>query len=385
MAESKNPVRGIRGYRLFTLFGFEVKLDLSWLLLALLISWSLGAGLFPVEYPDLSNVTYAWMGVACAVGVFFSIVFHEFSHSFVARFFGMPIKGITLFIFGGVAEMEEEPPSPKSEFLMAVAGPLASFLLAFILYQAEALAVARDWPLAVIGVANTLAYINVVVAIFNLVPAFPLDGGRMFRAALWHWQKDMRKATYISSQVGKGFGLILILLGVLAVIQGNFIAGMWWFLIGLFLRGAAAASYRQLLLQEVLKDQPVRNFMNRDPVTVSPSISVKDWLDDYVYRHHFKLFPVVEDGRLLGAIAVNKLKNVPKEDWARTRVRDLVDPVTNDNAVSADTETTKLLSTLFRPDTPSRFMVVEGERLVGMISLKDLMELISLKLEIETS
>jgi hypothetical protein len=167
MAREENTITGIRRFRLFSLFGFEVKLDLTWLLLAFLIAWSLGAGVFPTEYPDLPKRVYAWMGIACALGVFFSIVFHEFSHSLVARQFGMPIKGITLFIFGGVAEMEKEPPSPKSEFLMAVAGPISSFLLAFIFSRLEALALAQDWPVSIVGVANTLAYINLVVAIFN--------------------------------------------------------------------------------------------------------------------------------------------------------------------------------------------------------------------------
>jgi Zn-dependent protease len=384
MAHDEKRIKGLGRYRLFSLFGFEVKLDLSWLLLALLISWSLGAGVFPTEYPELPKQVYAWMGIACAVGVFFSIVFHEFAHSFIARLFGMPIKGITLFIFGGVAEMEREPPSPRSEFLMAVAGPVASFVLAFVFSQVENLAVARAWPIPVVGVSSTLAYINVVVAIFNLVPAFPLDGGRMFRAALWYWKNDMRAATYISSRMGRGFGLVLMFLGGIAFIQGNLIGGMWWFLIGMFLRGAAAASYQQLLLQEVLKDQPIRKFMNSDPVTVPPSISVQEWIEDYVYRHHFKLFPVVEDSRLLGCVSIDNIKQLPREDWEKKKVRDLMEPVSSVNTVSADTETTKLLSTMVQPNTPSRFMVVEASRLVGMISLKDLMELIALKLEIES-
>ena len=204
MAGEKKGLTGFRQFRLFTLFGFEVRLDLSWLLLALLISWSLGAGMFPADYPGLPPRTYAWMGVAGALGVFFSIVFHEFSHSMVARHYGMPIKGITLFIFGGVAEMEEEPPGPKSEFLMAVAGPLASFLLAFIFTRIEAIALLRGWPTPIVGVSSALAYINTVVAIFNLVPAFPLDGGRMLRAALWYFKKDMHAATRIASQMGSG-------------------------------------------------------------------------------------------------------------------------------------------------------------------------------------
>jgi Zn-dependent protease/CBS domain-containing protein len=370
-------------YRLFSLFGFQVKIDLSWLLLALLISWSLAAGLFPTQYPDLPRKAYAWMGIACAVGVFFSIVFHEFSHSLVARRFGIPIKGITLFIFGGVAEMEREPPSPKSEFLMAIAGPLASFLLAFIFSRLEAMAVAGAWSTPVIGVFDTLAYINMVVAVFNLVPAFPLDGGRMLRAVLWHWKKRLRVATHISSRLGKGFGLVLMLLGVFAFAQGNFIGGMWWFLIGIFLRGAASASYQQLLMHEVLHDQPVRRFMKSDPVAVPPSITIQEWVDDYVYRHHFKMFPVVESSNLLGCINIQSIKQVPRDEWGLKTVRELMEPCSKINTISADTDTAKLLQAMVGPGKVSRYMVVDDGRLVGMISLKDLLELIALKLEIE--
>ncbi len=376
--------RRLGQYRLFSLSGFEVKLDLSWLLLALLITWSLGAGIFPEEYPDLPRRVYAWMGIACAIGVFFSIVFHEFSHSLVARQFGLPIKGITLFIFGGVAEMEGEPPSSRSEFLMAAAGPLASFLLAFLFTQMEALAVASQWPVSFVGVFDKLAYINLVVAIFNLVPAFPLDGGRMLRAVLWKWKNNMRVATRISSQIGSAFGLALMLLGGISFLQGNFIGGMWWFLIGLFLRGAASASYQQLLLKEVLRERPVRDFMRRNPVTVPPSVTVQEWIEDYVYQHHFKMFPVVDNTELLGCVSINRIKQIPKAEWRDKTVGEVMDPVSDSNTVPADTETTRLLSTMIRPDTESRFMVVENGQLVGMISLKDLQELIALKLEIES-
>ena len=318
-----------------------------------------------------------------AIGVFFSIVFHEFSHSFVARQFGLPIKGITLFIFGGVAEMEREPPSPKSEFLMAAAGPLASFLLAFLLFEIESLAVARNWPVSFVGVLEKLAYINVVVAIFNLVPAFPLDGGRMLRALLWHLKGNMRIATQISSRIGAGFGLALILLGGLSFIQGNFIGGMWWVLIGIFLRSAALGSYQQLLLQDVLRNRPVRDFMQKNPVTVPPSIPIQTWVDDYVYQHHFKMFPVVEDSRLVGCVNIESIKKIPRPDWSGKTIRDIMEPVSSENTVAADAETMKLLSTMVRPTSKSRFMVVENDELVGMISMKDLLELIALKLEIE--
>ena len=375
--------KGISGYRLFRIFGFEVKLNITWLLLALLITWTLGAGLFPRDYPGLSSATYWWMGLAGAIGILFSIVFHELSHSLVARRFGLPIRGITLFIFGGVAEMEEEPVSPKVEFLMAVAGPLASFLLAFLVMQFRDLGLALEWPTPVIGVSQYLVWVNIIVAIFNLVPAFPLDGGRMLRAALWHWLQDLRKATRIASAIGSGFGIFLMVLGVLSFIQGAFIGGMWWFLIGAFVRIAARNGYQQLLVQEMLSDKPVRQFMNTDPITVPPDMSIARLLEDYVYHHHFKMFPVLDGETLLGCIDVRDIKALSREEREHKRVRDLLTPCSPANTVSPDTSAAQLTADMSRPDANSRYMVVENDRLVGMISLKDLREFIALKLELD--
>jgi Zn-dependent protease/predicted transcriptional regulator len=383
MANGKKGITGFRQIRLFSLFGFEVKLDLSWLLLGLLISWSLGAGLFPAEYPGLSNQAYTWMGIAGAVGVFFSIVFHEFSHSMVARQYGMPIRGITLFIFGGVAEMEEEPPSPKSEFLMAIAGPLASFLLAFVFSRIEAIGLLREWPTPLIGVSSALAYINMVVAVFNLVPAFPLDGGRMLRAALWHWRKDVHAATRIASQMGNGFGVALMVLGVIAFLQGNIIGGMWWFLIGIFLRGTAKASYQRLVLHDMLHHHPISEFMRRDPMTVSSTISIREFVEDHVYRHHFKMFPVVDNSELVGCVTIDSVHNIPREEWDSRTVREIMVPRSAANTIPASMETEKLLTDMVRPDRPARYMVVDGQELVGVISLKDVLELVALKMQIE--
>lgn len=371
-----------RGYHLFDLFGFEVKLDLSWLLLALLISWSLGAGWFPATYPGLSSYVYAWMGIVVAIGVFFSIVFHEFSHSIVARRFGMPIRGITLFIFGGVAEMEQEPESPRAEFLMAVAGPISSFLLALVLWLLEAVALAWALPSAVIGVLATLVTINLMVAIFNLVPAFPLDGGRMFRAVLWHYRQDLYSATNIASRFGRGFGLVLMVLGAVTFINGNLLGGMWWFVIGLFIRGVATSSYQTLILKDIVSDQPVRQFMRGDPVTVAPAISIAEWIEDYVYRHHYKMFPVVDGSRLLGCVTIDRIRSIDKSQWPQTTVGEILEPVSADNAVSADEDTMTLLPQMLQRGGRSRYMVVDDGKLVGIIALKDLLELLSLKLRI---
>jgi Zn-dependent protease/predicted transcriptional regulator len=372
-----------RGFHLFTLFGFEVKLDLSWLLLALLISWSLGAGWFPARYPELSSHAYAWMGVSVAIGVFFSIVFHEFSHSIVARYFGMPIRGITLFIFGGVAEMESEPPDPKAEFLMAIAGPISSFLISAALWGIAVIAQGAAWPQPLIGVLSTLAVINFTVAVFNLVPAFPLDGGRVLRAALWHWRRDLHEATFISSRIGQGFGTALMILGVVAIVGGNLIGGMWWFLIGIFVRGAASSSYQQLVLKDMIEGQPVRRFMRSEPVTVAPSTSIAEWVEEYVYRHHYKMYPVLDGSQLLGCITVDSLQGIRRDEWSSTQVADLMEIRSGSNTVDAGTDTMALLTRILQPGGRSRFMVVENGALVGIISLKDLLELISLKLQIE--
>jgi CBS domain-containing protein len=282
-----------------------------------------------------------------------------------------------------MAEMEKEPPSPKSEFMMAVAGPLASFLLAFVFSRIEALALASNWPVQIIGVTHYLAFVNLIVAVFNLVPAFPLDGGRMLRALLWRTKRSLHDATYIATRIGEGFGIFLMIFGVLAFIQGNFIGGMWWFLIGMFVRGAASASYQQLLLQEVVHDQPVSAFMRVNPIAVPPSITIDKWVEDYVYRHHFKMFPVVKDSELLGCIRVESLGKLSKNDWPDTLVRDLMETSSEANTIAPDTSTMKLLTDMVNGRKHSRYMVVDRGQLVGMISLKDLLELIALKLEIE--
>jgi Zn-dependent protease/predicted transcriptional regulator len=368
---------------LFSLFGFKVKLDFSWLLLGLLITWTLAMGMFPFSYPHLGTSTYWWMGLAGAFGVLFSIIFHEFSHSLVARHYGLPIGGITLFIFGGVAEMEQEPANPKTEFLMAVAGPLASVFLAAVFYLIETLATASQWPTAVIGVTHYMAVINLVLAVFNLVPAFPLDGGRMLRALLWRWKRNLKSATRIASQVGSGFGVVLMVLGVLAFIQGNFIGGMWWLLIGAFLRAAASASYRQLLVRETLKGHPVSKFMQRNPVSVAPSLSIRELVEDYIYQYYFKLFPVVEDGKLRGCITTDVVKQISKQDWDQKKVGDFTEKCSQQNSVSPDQDASTLMTGMFKPGGATRFMVVEDNKLVGVISLKDLREMIALRFELE--
>jgi Zn-dependent protease/predicted transcriptional regulator len=368
--------------KLFTLLGFEVGIDLSWLILAVLIIWSLASGVFPHYFKGLETSTYIWMGIVGALGLFVSIIFHELCHSLVARRYGLPIKGITLFIFGGVAQMEDEPPSAKAEFMMAIAGPLSSVALGVGFYVIGRLVAAPAPANPIAAVIAYLSFINFLLAGFNLLPAFPLDGGRVLRSALWNWKKNLRWATHLSSRIGSGFGVALIVLGLLSVITGNFVGGVWWFVIGMFLRSASQQSYHQLLLRKALEGEHVRRFMATDPVTVSPRISVEDLVEDYIYKYHYKMYPVVDDGRLIGCVTLSQVKEVPRDQRESHTVGELASPCSRENSVEADADAMKALSMMNRMGS-SRLMVTEGERLVGVLALKDMLKFLSLKIDLE--
>jgi len=367
---------------LFRLLGFEVKIDLSWLIIAVLITWSLARAVFPAYFEGLSATTYVLMGIVGALGLFTSIVVHEFSHSLVARRFGLSMKGITLFIFGGVAEMEKEPPTAKAEFFMAIAGPAASVILGGILYGVTVLGAQSGWPDPIIGVLSYLWSINLVLAAFNLLPAFPLDGGRVLRSALWGFTGRLAWATRIASFIGSGFGFLLIAMGVVTIVRGDFVGGIWWFLIGMFVRNASQTSYRQLVTRRLLEGEPVRRFMERNPVTVPYYISIEQLVEEYVYKHHFKMYPVVQEERLVGCVSTRDVKAIPREQWDQYTVKEVSTTCSSENTIASDADATDALALMSRTGN-SRLMVVEGDRLGGIIVLKDLLEFLSLKMDLE--
>ena len=371
-----------RKIHLFTLFGFDVGIDFTWILLAVLITWSLARGLFPAWFANYSTATYWWMGVAGAIGLFLSIVFHEFWHSVIARYYGLPMKGITLFIFGGVAEMEDEPQNAKTELLMAVAGPLSSVVLGIIFLLVYGLGRTIRWPEPIGGVLFYLGWLNLVLAVFNLLPAFPLDGGRVLRSILWFAKGDLRWATRIASAIGSGVGIFLIVVGLLSFIGGNFITGIWYFLIGMFIRGAALMSYRQVLVRNALSGETIAHFMQTNPVTVPPSASIRELVDDYIYRYHYKMFPVAGDGTLEGCITSTEVKSIPRDQWGMLHVKDVLVPCSTDTTISPGTDAMKALS-LMNKTGRSRLMVVEGDHLVGVITLKDMLKFLNLKIDLE--
>jgi len=368
---------------LFKLLGFEVGIDWSWIIIAILILWSLSTGFFPMYYKNLSTEMYWMMGLVGAAGLFLSIIFHEFCHSMMARRYGMPMKGITLFIFGGVAQMEDEPPSSKAEFMVAIVGPLSSLAIGLIFYGIYIFGKSAGLPEPVNGVVGYLAFINGILAGFNIIPAFPLDGGRVLRSILWGIKKNLKWATRVSSWIGTGFGILLIVLGIVNVLRGNFVGGMWWLLIGMFLHGAAKSAYQQLIMRKALEGEPLTKLMKTDPVTVPASVSLKEFVEDYVYRHHYKMFPVMDNSnKLAGCITTKQLKEVPKENWDQKKVADLAMQCSPENSVDSKEDAMRALSKM-KSYSASRLMVTEGDHLLGIISLKDMLEHLSLKAELE--
>jgi CBS domain-containing protein len=279
--------------------------------------------------------------------------------------------------------MQAEPPSPKAEFRMAIAGPIASLVIALVCYLVASAGTGAGASAPFVGVFAYLATINLILAVFNMAPAFPLDGGRVLRAALWGWKGDLRGATRITASIGSGFGILLIVLGVLSVLRGNFIGGMWWFLIGLFVRGAAQMSYQQVVVRQALHGVPVRRIMSSEPVAVPPDIPVAELVDDYVYRHHFKMFPVVDGGRLIGCVGLRDIKELPRERWSTTAIRTVMRECSPENTVRPDGDALDALTRMHRTGN-GRLLVTEHGALVGIVTLKDMLKFLSIKLDLET-
>lgn len=366
---------------LLRLFGFPIYVEPSWFVIAALITWSLATGMFPADHPDAAPVTLWVMGASGAVLLFVSVLLHELGHSLVARRFDLEIRGITLWLFGGVAEMADEPPSAKSELLIAIAGPIVSFALG-----------AAFWGLApllrmlglveVATVSGYLGDVNVILAVFNLLPAFPLDGGRVARAALWAKNDDLLASTRVTAKIGAGFGAAFIGVGVLMAITGNLFGGLWLGLIGLFLRGAAKGSYNALVTRRWLADTPVARFMTKDPVTVPTTLPVPELVERHIYTSHHRLYPVVDDGRLQGCVLTRDVAALPRDAWARHTVGDVMRPVSPATVIDAATSANEALRRMNEGDQ-ARLAVADDGALVGVLSLKDLLDYLAVRSELE--
>lgn len=359
-----------RGFKLFQVMGIPIRIDLSWFLVAGLICWTLASGYFPFVLPGYGTAAYWIMGGVAAFLFFGSVLFHELSHSLVAIRRGLPVGGITLFVFGGVSEMDAEPPTPKAELLIAGAGPLSSFLLGALFFALGAALAAFGGPRPALVITQYLAFINVLLGAFNLVPGFPLDGGRLLRAGLWQWTRDLTKATRIASWVGKAFALALIGLGTLALFQGGTILGLWYVFIGLFLLQAADVSYKQVVFRRQLEGMRVQDVMTRHVFTVPAGTSLETLLDDYVLRLRYGSYPVMHNNRVLGMITLHQMREVPRERWATTPVEAAMVPIAGHQLHPADDLESALRA--LQQDGVNRLPVLDRDHLVGLLSLTDI-------------
>jgi Zn-dependent protease/CBS domain-containing protein len=354
--------------------GVEVRINWSWLVIFALIVWTLADGVFPSTNPGLSGNTHLAMAIVAALLFVVSILLHELGHAWEARREGLEVDGITLWLFGGVSQFKGGFPSAGAEFRIAIAGPLVSLVLGvvFVLIAIAGL------PSAVDGVAAWLGYINLALLVFNLIPALPLDGGRVLRAALWQSKGDLAWATRVGTDIGRVFGYLFIGLGLaMFIFQGSF-SGAWLAFIGWFLLQAATAEARYIATEAALHGLRVRDLMVRDPVTVDGDLTLGQFMDEVARSRRFTTYPVVDRERPIGLLAFGSVAALPRSEWDSRRVREAMLPLERVPLLTEDETAIDALTALSSP-TSNRGLVVENGHLAGLLSITDLTRALELR------
>ncbi|MCL5961093.1 MAG: site-2 protease family protein [Chloroflexi bacterium] len=352
-------------FRLGNIFGIDIDINYTWLIVFALVTWSLAAGFFPQQFPGWPIATYWLVGTISSLLLFASVLLHELAHSLVAQREGLPITNITLFIFGGVSNIQREPTNPRDEFRMAFVGPLSSILIGVV--TGVLLVIFGRFNVQLQAVLLYLTIINLMLAVFNLIPAFPLDGGRVFRSVVWWMTRSLTRATRIASAVGQGFGYLIIFAGLLLVFTGNFLGGVWLVLIGWFLTYAAEASYRQMIAQETLRGIHVRDVMAQDVPTVTPDITVRELVDRYILPRNIRALPVVHDSRLVGMVTLSDVQHVPQEDWGTTSVGSIMTPGERLHVLAPQDDAVQAVQAMGEQDV-NQLPVVSDGRVVGLVT-----------------
>jgi Zn-dependent protease len=356
--------------------GIRIGINWSWLFVFALIVWTLVSGVFPSQNPGLSKGAYLAMGFAAAVLFFCSLLLHELGHALQARREGMEIEGITLWLFGGVARFSGTFPSAGAEFRIAIAGPFVSLALglAFVL-----VAVGLGLPEQIDGVAAWLGYINLTLLVFNLLPALPLDGGRVLRSALWAAKGDFRSATQLAAGISRAIAGLMIAGGLFLLIFESSFSGAWLAFVGWFLLQAAAGEARYLAVHQALGDLRVRDLMVSDPVTVPPGLPLGSFMDQVAWSPRYTTYPVVDDGHALGLLAFRRVAEVPRSEWDSRTVRECMIPREEVPVLREDEAAVDALVELQESDV-SRGLVLDGERLAGLLSISDLARALEVRL-----
>jgi Zn-dependent protease/CBS domain-containing protein len=361
----------MRGFRLGRVLGFEVRIDHSWFILFALILWSFSFMAFPAHVPGLAPAIYFAMGLAGTLLFFVSLLAHELSHSVVARMKGIPVEGITLFLFGGMAHTRMEAESPGDEFQIAAAGPIMSIAIAALLGAAWTLGARLGWPATVLAVLQYIALLNIILAVFNLLPGFPLDGGRLFRAIVWKVTGDMTRATRVASAGGRWLAYLLIGFGLLSAFAGNVLGGMWLVFIGWFLRNAAISTYQQHLLLDVLAGVRAGQAMTPDPESVPAHATVRELMEDYFMRRRYAAYPVTADDAPLGLVTLQRVRETPRDEWDTLTARDIMLAFDETLAVRTDEPMIAVLEKL-KASPARRLLVLRNGALAGIITASDI-------------
>ena len=356
------------------IFGIEVDLDSSWFLIFGLLTWILAVSYYPAEFRNWSAVQYWLMGAVTAAMLFVSVLLHELGHSVVALRYGLPVPRITLFIFGGVSQISQEPANALSEFWIAIAGPLVSFLLAAI-FGALQLVFVKMSPL--LALAKYLALLNFVLGSFNLAPGFPLDGGRIFRAILWGITRNLQRATTIAAVTGQAFGYLLIFGGVWQALSGNFFNGLWIAFIGWYLESAARSQLQMQTLKSVLAGHTVSEIMRRDLETVPAVTTIQELVDHHILTAGKRCFIVEGDGGRAGMVTVSTLKEVPRSEWSSTSVGQVMIPPEKLISIGPNAEVWAALEEMGR-DGVNQLPVVQDGGIVGLVSREDVLQYLTL-------
>ena len=370
-----------RAFRIGRIFGIDIEIDYTWFIIFFIIIISLSTDWLARYLPDVS-VGLRWLIAALTTILFFtSVLLHELSHSVVALRSGIKISGITLFLFGGVSKMTDEPKSPGVEFHMAIAGPLMSLVLAVVFFAAGALLRSSPGGVVFSTVFHWLGIVNGMLAAFNLLPGFPLDGGRVLRAGLWYWLESLGDATRIASSFGQGIGLLMIVGGIFMFFTSGDFTVLWLAFIGWFLMQAAQQSYRQLVLRQALSGVPVSAVMTEDLDVVPADITLDQVVQDFIMARNHPAFPVQDGDEVLGLLCLNDIRSVPREQWHSMTARQATPPLSEQNTIAPSSDAWDALIRM-SAENCGRLVVVEGGRLRGIVSRTDIMRLMHHRLEL---
>lgn len=378
-----------KSIRLGSILGLEIRLDYSWFLIFFVLSWTLGTGIFPSAYhvpPPLS----IWLGVAAALLLFVSVLVHEMAHALVARSRGTEVAGITLFLFGGVAQIKSEPDSPRSEFLIAAVGPAVSVLIGV---GCLAVWVALGGPFAfweaglrrnAAVLFNYLGVINIVLALFNLIPGFPMDGGRILRSALWAATGDLVKATKWASRGGQLFGWLFMAKGLWDVAVDGRFTGLWLVFIGWFLRTSAQAAYQQVMLKRALREVPVAEVLHEDAPPVDGDIRIPEFVERYLLRNEYRFYPVFCSGDFVGVVAAEDVAALERNLWGVTCVAALA-RMPEDEATVEESQDAWAALTQMLDSGVARLVVLRDGKAEGVVTRESILKLVQRRLRLGLS